>query len=197
MTRFGRDSARSRKPGVHFRVVQVRVEQFLGRISDPCSALVECVKDSSRSLGETRQLGLHYVPEDLVRSMTPPPLCAAGFERSSRAKERKVGIEISEATVSKYLPRRSKPPSQTWRSFLENHVGTLMSVDFFTVPTVFFHVLFVFIVLAHVRIRRVHWDCRTQSEVTHQGARVPEEFLETHTQQLTAGWSGSARPEPA
>jgi len=52
----------------------------------------------------------------------------------------KLGIEISEATVSKYLPRRRKPPSQTWRSFLENHVDTLVSVDFFTVPTVFFHV---------------------------------------------------------
>jgi putative transposase len=54
----------------------------------------------------------------------------------------KLGIQISEATVSKYLPRRRKPPSQTWRAFLENHVGTLVSVDFFTVPTVLFHVMF-------------------------------------------------------
>ena len=53
----------------------------------------------------------------------------------------KLGIEISEATVSKYMPRRKKPPSQTWRSFLENHLSTLVSVDFFTVPTVLFHVL--------------------------------------------------------
>ena len=45
----------------------------------------------------------------------------------------KLGIEISEATVSKYMPRRKKPPSQTWRSFLENHLSTLVSVDFFTV----------------------------------------------------------------
>jgi putative transposase len=54
----------------------------------------------------------------------------------------KLGIQISEATVSKYLPRRRKPPSQTWRSFLENHVGSLVSVDFFTVPTVLFHIMF-------------------------------------------------------
>jgi hypothetical protein len=66
---------------------------------------------------------------------------------------RKLGIEISEATVSKYMPRRRTPPSQTWRSFLDNHVHTLVSVDFFTVPTVFFHVLFVFVVLAHDRRR--------------------------------------------
>jgi putative transposase len=65
----------------------------------------------------------------------------------------KLGIQISEATVSKYLPRRRKPPSQTWRSFLENHVDTLVSMDFFTVPTVLFHILFVFVVLAHDRRR--------------------------------------------
>jgi putative transposase len=65
----------------------------------------------------------------------------------------KLGINISEATVSRYLPRRRKPPSQTWRSFLENHVDTLVSVDFFTVPTVLFHVWFVFVVLAHDRRR--------------------------------------------
>jgi putative transposase len=65
----------------------------------------------------------------------------------------KLGIRISEATVSKYLPRRRNPPSQTWRTFLENHVDTLVSVDFFTVPTVFFHVLYVFVVLAHDRRR--------------------------------------------
>jgi putative transposase len=65
----------------------------------------------------------------------------------------KLGIQISEATVSKYIPRRRKPPSQTWRAFLENHVDTLVSMDFFTVPTVFFHVRFVFVVLAHDRRR--------------------------------------------
>ena len=53
----------------------------------------------------------------------------------------KLGIQISEATVSKFIPRRKKPPLQTWRSFLDNHLDTLVSVDFFTVPTVLFHVL--------------------------------------------------------
>jgi hypothetical protein len=65
----------------------------------------------------------------------------------------KLGIDVSEATVSKYLPRPRKPPSQTWRTFLDNHVRTLVSVDFFTVPTVFFQVLFVFVILAHDRRR--------------------------------------------
>jgi putative transposase len=64
--------------------------------------------------------------------------------------------QISQATVSKYLVRRRTPPSQTWRTFLANHVGTLVSVDFFVVPTVLFKVLFVFVVLAHERRRVVH-----------------------------------------
>jgi hypothetical protein len=49
----------------------------------------------------------------------------------------KLGIQVSEATVSKYMPRRRKPPSPTWRAFLDNHVRDLVSMDFFTVPTVF------------------------------------------------------------
>src|SRR4029077_16912269 len=69
---------------------------------------------------------------------------------------RKLGFEISRATVSKYLVRRRTPPSQTWRTFLDNHVRSLVSVDFFTVPTVLFKVLFVFVVLAHNRRRVVH-----------------------------------------
>jgi putative transposase len=68
----------------------------------------------------------------------------------------KLGVEISQATVSKYLVRRRRPPSQTWRTFLTNHVGSLVSVDFFVVPTVMFRVLFVFVVLAHDRRRVVH-----------------------------------------
>src|SRR4029450_13057082 len=68
----------------------------------------------------------------------------------------KLGLEISQAAVSKYLGLRRTPPSQTWRTFLANHVGTLVSVDFFVVPTVFFKVLFVFVVLAHDRRRVVH-----------------------------------------
>jgi hypothetical protein len=57
----------------------------------------------------------------------------------------KLGINISEATVSRYIRKKVKPPSQTWRSFLANHAGQLVSVDFFTVPTVWFQILFGFV----------------------------------------------------
>jgi hypothetical protein len=70
---------------------------------------------------------------------------------------RKLGLAISQATVAKHLGRRPwKPPSQTWRTFLTNHVSQLASIDFFTVPTATFRVLFVFVVLSHDRRRIVH-----------------------------------------
>ncbi|MGH9631971.1 MAG: integrase core domain-containing protein [Bryobacteraceae bacterium] len=69
----------------------------------------------------------------------------------------KLGIDIGETSVSKYLVRNRKPPSQTWRTFLENHIQSLVSVDFFTVPTIRFQILFVFLVLAHERRRIVHF----------------------------------------
>jgi len=68
----------------------------------------------------------------------------------------KLGVEVTEPTVAKYMVRRRKPPSQTWRTFLDNHVRNMVSVDFFTVPTVRFQILYVFLVLAHDRRRILH-----------------------------------------
>ena len=61
----------------------------------------------------------------------------------------KLGIDIGETSVGKYMLRRRTPPSQTWRTFLENHLTTMVSVDFFTVPTIRFQVLYVFLMLTH------------------------------------------------
>jgi putative transposase len=61
----------------------------------------------------------------------------------------KLGIEVSERSVSRLLRRRRRPPSQTWQTFLTNHVAALVSMDFFTVPTLTGRVLFVLVSLAH------------------------------------------------
>jgi hypothetical protein len=50
----------------------------------------------------------------------------------------KLGIEITEPTVAKYMVRHRRRPSQTWRTFLGNHGKSLVSVDFFVVPTIRF-----------------------------------------------------------
>ncbi len=55
---------------------------------------------------------------------------------------------MSQAVVSKCITRHPKTPSPSWRSFLNNHLLDLVSVDFFTVPTATFRVLFVFVVLS-------------------------------------------------
>jgi len=69
----------------------------------------------------------------------------------------KLGITIGETSVSKYMIRQRRRPSQTWRTFLDNHIQQLVSADFFTVPTIRFQVLYVFLVLAHERRRILHF----------------------------------------
>jgi putative transposase len=70
----------------------------------------------------------------------------------------KLGIEVAQSTVAKYLRRPRKPPSQTWRTFLTNHMEQMSSIDFFVVPTATFRVLFVFVVLSHARRRVLHFQ---------------------------------------
>jgi hypothetical protein len=88
----------------------------------------------------------------------------------------KLGVEISQATVSKYVVRHRRPPSQTWRTFLANHVGSLVSVDFFTVPTVMFKILFVFAVLAHDRRRVVHINVTGNPTAQWTAQQIVEAF---------------------
>ena len=93
---------------------------------------------------------------DLIRTMSREnPTWGAPRIHSELMK---LDIKISESSVAKYMIRSPKPPSQTWRTFLNNHVSQLASVDFFTVYTVWFEVLFVFIVLACDRRRVVHFN---------------------------------------
>ncbi len=82
----------------------------------------------------------------------------------------KLGFELSQATVTKYMVRLRKPPSQTWRTFLQNHAKDLVASDFFVVPTVFFDLLFVFVILSHDRRRVIHFGV-TASPTSEWAAR--------------------------
>jgi hypothetical protein len=110
----------------------------------------------------TRRPGRPAIPPDIrkliARMSQENPLWGAPRIHGEMLK---LGIEISQASVSKYMTRHPRPPSQTWRAFLRNHVGCLASIDFFIVPTVSFAVLFVFIVLRHERRRIVHFGITT------------------------------------
>ena len=70
----------------------------------------------------------------------------------------KLGIDICETTVAKYMPRRPSDPSPTWKSFLTNHLDQTVALDFFVVPTLTFRILFILVILAHDRRRVLHFN---------------------------------------
>jgi putative transposase len=88
----------------------------------------------------------------------------------------KLGIQIGETSVGKYMIRHRRPPSQTWRTFLSNHVNAIVSVDFFTVPTIRFEVLYVFLVLAHERRRVVHFNVTAHPTSAWTAQQLREAF---------------------
>ncbi len=88
----------------------------------------------------------------------------------------KLGIDIGESSVSKYMMPCRKPPSQTWRTFLENHAKQMVSIDFFTVPTIRFQVLYVFLVLAHDRRRILHFNVTAHPTAEWTGQQLREAF---------------------
>ena len=88
----------------------------------------------------------------------------------------KLGIEVSQATVSKYMLRSKKPPSQTWRAFLNNHADCLAAMDFFTIPTARFRVLYVFIVLSHDRRQVVHFNATEHPTAQWTAQQLVEAF---------------------
>lgn len=89
---------------------------------------------------------------------------------------RKLGIEVSKSTVQKYKVSCRKPPSPTWRAFLDNHLKDLVSIDFFTVPTVKFKVLFVLIVLAHHRRKVIHFNVTEHPTSRWTAQQIVEAF---------------------
>ena len=70
----------------------------------------------------------------------------------------KLGYDICETSIAKYMVRRPSPPSQTWQTFIQNHMAEIVAIDFFTVPTVTFKTLYVFLVLSLDRRRIVHFN---------------------------------------
>ncbi len=95
-----------------------------------------------------------------------------------RSELRLLGCEASKGTVDKYRVRHRKPPSQTWSTFLDNHVRDIVAVDFFTIPTATFRILFCFIVLRHHRRMVVHFNVTAHPTAEWTAQQVVEAFPE-------------------
>ena len=67
-----------------------------------------------------------------------------------------LGFQVAQSTVSKYMVRCQNPPSQTWKTFLQNHAEAIAAIDMCVVPTLTFDLLFAFLVLGHGR-RQLLW----------------------------------------
>jgi len=93
-----------------------------------------------------------------------------------RSELRLLGHEASKATVDKYRIRDRKPPSQTWRTFLDNHVHDIVAVDFFTVPSATFRILFCFVVLRHDRRIILHFNVTANPTAAWTAQQVVEAF---------------------
>ena len=87
-----------------------------------------------------------------------------------------LGYVVTETTVAKYMARHQKPPSQTWRTFLDNHVDCLASIDFFTVATAKFRVLYCFVVLCHERRRIAHFNVTAHPSQDWTAQQLVEAF---------------------
>ena len=70
----------------------------------------------------------------------------------------KLGLEVSVATIRKYRPKSKRRPSQSWRTFLRNHAGSMAAMDFFVVPTVTCRLLYVLVIITHERRKVIHFN---------------------------------------
>ena len=70
----------------------------------------------------------------------------------------KLGFDICESTITKYMVRHPSPSGQTWRTFIQNHMSEMVAIDFFTVHTATFRTLYVFVILSLDRRKIIHFN---------------------------------------
>jgi putative transposase len=90
----------------------------------------------------------------------------------------KLGIEVSERTVSRILRALRRPPSRTWKTLLHNHLSEIVAIDFFPVPTIRLRVRYVFLVLEHRRRQVLHFGVTEHPTAEWTGQQVIEAFAE-------------------
>jgi len=87
-----------------------------------------------------------------------------------------LGYVVAERTVAKFMVRTRKPPSQSWKTFLDNHLTELAAIDFFTVPTATFRVLYCFVVLRHDRRQVIHCNVTAHPSARWTAQQIVEAY---------------------
>jgi hypothetical protein len=98
----------------------------------------------------------------------------------------KVGIDVAQSTVAKYMAKGRRPPSQSWQTFLENHADGIASLDFFLVPTATFKLLFGLVFLCHDRRRLVHVAVTANPTADWISRQISEAFLGTRRRAISS-----------
>jgi hypothetical protein len=88
----------------------------------------------------------------------------------------KLGYEVAESTVAKYMVKRRPGSSQTWKTFLHNHAAGIVAMDFLVVPTVGFRLLFVLVILRHQRRRLISLSVTTNPTAEWIAQQITEAF---------------------
>ena len=111
---------------------------------------------------------------DLVREMSRAnPLWGAPRIHGELLK---LGIEVSQSTVATYMPRCSRPPSQSWKTFLRNHAPATAAIDVLVVPTVGLKLLYCLVVLGHDRRQLVSFGITAHPTAEWIGRQITEAF---------------------
>lgn len=133
----------------------------------------------ARKSKNLRRPGRPAIPSE-IRELIRTMACVNPLWRAPRihGELRKLGIDVSERTVSRVLRTVKQPPSQTWKAFLQNHIGEIVVIDFFTVPTIRLQVLYVFLVLEHHRRKVLHFAVTKHPSAVWCGQQMAEAFAE-------------------
>jgi hypothetical protein len=87
-----------------------------------------------------------------------------------------LGFEVAQSTVSKYVARPSRPPSQSWKTFLQNHAEAIAAIDMCVVPTLTFERLFAFLVLGHGRLELLWFEVTRHPTAEWLARQITEAF---------------------
>src|SRR5216684_7740001 len=115
----------------------------------------------------------------------------------------KLGFEVAQSTVARYMCRHSRPPSQGWRTFLSNHVDGIAAIDLFVLPTIAFQILYCLVIVRHGRRLWVSFwrDGKPNRGVDlapgHRGVPVGPRAAISHSGSRHLVWSSLLAADPS